>query len=207
MYYLSTLILKFIQKKYVDLLAIIVYSEKQKGGNRVNSRIKLLREELLKLSQADFAEMLNLKRNSISLIEVGKRNPSDRTISDICQKFNVSESWIRNGTGDVFIKTPSSTMEKLREEFHLDDFTCSFVYEYLKLDEEKRNAVQEFFYNVLNGMDAVNRQESEPGSSVHKATVEEAEAEYIKKISNSAGNAGSTALNSTGGDIEKAASE
>lgn len=173
----------------------------------MNSRIKLLREELLKLSQADFAEMLNLKRNSISLIEVGKRNPSDRTISDICQKFNVSESWIRNGTGDVFIKTPSSTIEKLREEFHLDDFTCSFVYEYLKLDEEKRNAVQEFFYNVLNGMDAVNRQESEPESSVHKTTVEEAEAEYIKKISNSAGNTGSTALNSTGGDMEKASSE
>ena len=171
----------------------------------MNSRIKLLREELLKLSQADFAEMLNLKRNSISLIEVGKRNPSDRTISDICQKFNVSEAWIRNGTGDVFIKTPSSTMEKLREEFHLDDFTCSFVYEYLKLDEEKRNAVQEFFYNVLNGMDAVNHQESEPESSVHKATVEEAEAEYIKKISNSAGNTGSIALNSTDGDTKKAA--
>lgn len=161
----------------------------------MNSRIKLLREELLKLSQADFAEMLNLKRNSISLIEVGKRNPSDRTISDICQKFNVSESWIRNGTGDVFIKTPSSTMEKLREEFHLDDFTCSFVYEYLKLDEEKRNAVQEFFYNVLNGMDTVNRQG--PESSVHKMTVEEAEAEYIKKISESVQKEESTALNIT----------
>ena len=183
----------------------MLYSEKQKGGKRVNSRIKLLREELLKLSQADFAEMLNLKRNSISLIEVGKRNPSDRTISDICQKFNVSEAWIRNGTGDVFIKTPSPTMEKLREEFHLDDFTCSFVYEYLKLDEQKRNAVQEFFYNVLNGMDAVERQE--PESSGHETAVDRAEAEYIKKISNSAGNTGSTALNSTGGDMEKASSE
>ncbi len=92
----------------------------------------------------------------------------------------------------------------MREEFHLDDFTCSFVYEYLKLDEEKRNAVQKFFYNVLNGMDAVDRQEQE--SSVHKTTVEEAEAEYIKKISNSAGNTESTALNITDG-IEKASSE
>ena len=173
----------------------------------MNERIRELRK-MLGISQSEFADTLNLKQNSISLIEIGKRNPSDRTISDICQKFNVSESWIRNGTGEVFIKTPSSTIEKLREEFHLDDFTCSFVYEYLKLDEEKRNAVQEFFYNVLNGMDAVNRQESEPESSVHKTTVEEAEAEYIKKISNSAGNTGSTALNSTGdGATEKAASE
>lgn len=115
----------------------------------MNVRIKVLREEL-KLSQAEFAEMLNLKRNSISLIEVGKRNPSDRTILDICNKFNVSEEWLRNGTGEIFIKTPSSTMEQLKKEFNLDDFSYSFVYEYLKLDEEKRNAVQNFFYNVIN---------------------------------------------------------
>ncbi|NBH12717.1 XRE family transcriptional regulator [Lachnospiraceae bacterium] len=170
----------------------------------MNERIRELRK-MLGISQSEFAETLNLKQNSISLIEVGKRNPSDRTISDICQKFNVSEEWIRNGTGDVFIKTPSSTIEKLREEFHLDDFTCSFVYEYLKLDEKKRNAVQEFFYNVLNGMDVADRHESEPESSEHKAAVEEAEAEYIKKIYNSAGNTGSTALNSTGDDTKKAA--
>ena len=160
----------------------------------MNGRIRELRK-MLGISQSEFADTLNLKQNSISLIEIGKRNPSDRTISDICQKFNVSEEWLRNGTGNVFIKTPSSTIEKLREEFHLDDFTCSFVYEYLKLDEEKRNAVQEFFYNVLNGMDAVNRQE--PESSVHKMTVEEAEAEYIKKISRSVQKEESTALNIT----------
>lgn len=118
----------------------------------MNTRIKQLRE-LLKISQEEFAEKLNLKRNSISLIELGKRNPSDRTITDICEKFNVSEEWIREGTGSIFRETPSSTMEQLRKEFNLDDFSYSFVYEYLKLDEEKRNAVQEFFYNVLNGID------------------------------------------------------
>ena len=162
----------------------------------MNERIRELRK-MLGINQSEFADTLNLKQNSISLIEVGKRNPSDRTISDICQKFNVSESWIRNGTGDVFIKTPSSTIEKLKEEFHLDDFTCSFVYEYLKLGEEKRNAVQEFFYNVLNGMDTVVPRDREPETSGHRPTVEEAEAEYIKKLSNSAGTTEYTALSST----------
>lgn len=169
----------------------------------MNSRIKLLREKLLKISQADFAKILNLKRNSISLIEVGKRNPSDRTISDICKNFNVSESWLRNGTGDVFIKTPSSTMEKLRQEFHLDEFAYSFVYEYLKLTTEKRNAVQEFFYNVLSGMDAIEQPKPQEYPVNEKVTVKQAKAEYIKKISNSAQNTGSTALNITeGGDME-----
>ena len=101
----------------------------------MNTRIKEVREAK-GLSQADFAEMLNLKRNSISLIEVGKRNPSDRTILDICNTFSVSEEWLRTGKGKMFIETPSSTMEQLKKEFGLDDFSYNLVYQYLKLDED-----------------------------------------------------------------------
>ena len=137
----------------------------------MNTRIKILRE-MLKLSQTEFAEALNLKRNSISLIEVGKRNPSDRTISDMCEKFNVSEIWLREGIGDMFIKTPSSTMEQLKKEFDLDDFSSSFVYEYLKLDINTRNAVQEFFYNVLDGMGGGRESGSTPYEEAPKTPEE-----------------------------------
>lgn len=142
----------------------------------MNTRIKILRE-MLKLSQTEFAEALNLKRNSISLIEVGKRNPSDRTISDMCEKFNVSEIWLREGTGDIFIKTPSSTMEQLKKEFNLDDFSSSFVYEYLKLDVDTRNTVQEFFYNVLDGMGSGRETGSTPYEEAPK-TPEELERRF-----------------------------
>ena len=114
----------------------------------MNTRIKEVREAK-GLSQADFAEMLNLKRNSISLIEVGKRNPSDRTIVDICNTFNVSEEWLRAGDGEMFVETPSSTMDQLKKEFNLDDFSYNLVYQYLKLDANQRQAVRDFFYNVV----------------------------------------------------------
>lgn len=114
----------------------------------MNTRIKEVREAK-GLSQADFAEMLNLKRNSISLIEVGKRNPSDRTIVDICNTFNVSEEWLRTGEGEMFVETPSSTMDQLKKEFNLDDFSYNLVYQYLKLDADQRQAVRDFFYNVV----------------------------------------------------------
>ena len=170
----------------------------------VNDRFRELRKTF-GLSQEELGNKIGLSKSGISNIESGARNVTDKHIKLICSEFPVNEEWLRNGNGDPVRETAASTMEKLREEFHLDDFTCSFVYEYLKLDEEKRNAVQEFFYNVLNGMDAVERQE--PESSGHETAVDRAEAEYIKKISNSAGNTGSTALNSTGGDMEKASSE
>ena len=114
----------------------------------MNTRIKEVREAK-GLSQADFAEMLNLKRNSISLIEVGKRNPSDRTIVDICNTFNVSEEWLRTGEGEMFVETPSSTMDQLKKEFNLDDFSYNLVYQYLKLDADQRQAVRDLFYNVV----------------------------------------------------------
>lgn len=121
----------------------------------MNERIKELRERL-GMSQTEFAESLNLKRNSISLIEVGKRNPSDRTILDICNKFDVSENWLRSGTGEVFLETPSSTMEQLRREFNLDEFDFNLVYEYLKLGGEQRKAVRDFFYRVIEAEENVD---------------------------------------------------
>lgn len=121
----------------------------------MNERIKELRERL-GMSQTEFAESLNLKRNSISLIEVGKRNPSDRTILDICSKFHVSEDWLRSGTGEVFLETPSSTMEQLRREFNLDEFDFNLVYEYLKLGGEQRKTVRDFFYRVIDAEESVD---------------------------------------------------
>ncbi len=120
----------------------------------MNRRIKDLRETL-KLSQSGFANMLNLKRNSISLIEVGKRNPSDRTILDICQKFNVSENWLRTGTGEMFLKTPTNTMEQLKKEFNLDEFSFNLVHEYLKLAPSQREKVRDFFYRVIESEENV----------------------------------------------------
>lgn len=68
----------------------------------MNDRIKELRK-LLKITQNEFADRLNLSRNFIFMVEKGDRQPSDRTISDICREFNVSEHWLRTGEGEPFI--------------------------------------------------------------------------------------------------------
>lgn len=65
----------------------------------VNNNIRELRENILNLSQDTFAQKIGLQRNTISLIENGRRNPSDRTIKDICKTFNVNEDWLLTGKG------------------------------------------------------------------------------------------------------------
>lgn len=64
-------------------------------------RIISLRESL-GVNQEEFAKRIGVSRNFISLVETGKRNLSDRTISDICREFNVNETWLRTGEGEMF---------------------------------------------------------------------------------------------------------
>nr|DAY89265.1 MAG TPA: helix-turn-helix domain protein [Caudoviricetes sp.] len=68
----------------------------------INDRIGYLIDSL-DISQKDFSLRINLKPNTLSMIKSGKRNVTERTITDICREFNVSEEWLRNGKGDPFI--------------------------------------------------------------------------------------------------------
>ena len=66
----------------------------------IGERIKEVRKAE-SLTQQEFAEKLNLKRNTVGSYEVNVIEPSDRTIKDICDKFGVREEWLRNGTGEM----------------------------------------------------------------------------------------------------------
>lgn len=69
----------------------------------MKNRIKTLRSEL-GLTQQAFAEKLGTSRNNIAGYETGTRIPSDAVVSLICNKFNVSEKWLRTGEGEPFVE-------------------------------------------------------------------------------------------------------
>jgi len=81
----------------------------------MNERIKAARKAR-KMTQKQLADAIGLTQNYIAMIETGRREPSERTISDICQVCGVDEIWLQTGTGEMF--APKTRREELEEIFH-----------------------------------------------------------------------------------------
>lgn len=114
-----------------------------------SERIRTVRIAL-GLSQQEFANKLNLKRNSIAMIETKKRNPSTRTISDVCRIFNVDPIWMETGDGDMLL-TKSEDIEELELDGYLgeissgnDKFIRNFIMTYMRLDEKDKKIIKDF---------------------------------------------------------------
>lgn len=75
----------------------------------LNSRIHFLINEL-KMTKTAFAERLNVSQAFVSQICSGVKQPSERTVLDICREFRVNEQWLRTGEGEMF-RTPSRRAE------------------------------------------------------------------------------------------------
>lgn len=118
----------------------------------MHERIKRLRKEYLHLSQTEFGKKLGVSRSVINNIERNALARPDQKLSLIklmCSVFNVNEEWVIDGKEPMILDSSSSTMEKLKKEFNLDDFSYNLVYQYLKLDSDQRQAIRDFFYNVV----------------------------------------------------------
>ena len=66
-------------------------------------RLKKLRKAE-NLTQQEFADKLGIKRSTISNYDIGRSEPSKSVISLICRTFSVSETWLRNGEGGMYIE-------------------------------------------------------------------------------------------------------
>lgn len=69
----------------------------------MNTRILKLRKYLA-LTQEEFSQAIDIKRSTLSGIEIGRAPITNRLISLICSKFSVNENWLRTGKGEMFVK-------------------------------------------------------------------------------------------------------
>lgn len=69
----------------------------------MNERISAI-IEASGIKKTVFADRLNVSQAFVSQLCSGVKQPSDRTIADICREFDVNETWLRTGEGEMFIQ-------------------------------------------------------------------------------------------------------
>lgn len=69
----------------------------------MNERLRELREAL-KMSRVAFGEKLGVSGDVINNLERGRVDLRDPMFSLIIKTFNVNESWLRTGEGEMFLK-------------------------------------------------------------------------------------------------------
>ena len=113
----------------------------------MKERFKMIRNAL-KLSQDEFGEKLGLTRGAIANVELGRTEAKPLFISLVCSTFNVNETWLRTGEGEMF--NALSRDEQIA--YHLgamlagqgDTIQKRLIAALSALDESERSAVEAF---------------------------------------------------------------
>lgn len=111
------------------------------------NRIKKIRQSL-KLNQAEFSKLLGMGQSTLGMLEVGKREIHDRHIKTICSIFNVNETWLRTGIGEMFIEPDDSAIEQLAKTYNLDKFDQQLLLTYLELPKSDRAILKKYILNL-----------------------------------------------------------
>lgn len=114
----------------------------------MNERLKMLRETL-GISQEEFGKRIGAARNTIANYELGRRTPSNTTLTAICKAFHVNPLWLEGKDVDMFTHTPESVIDELAEDFNLDDIDKKIIEKYLELSESQRATIKEYIKSIF----------------------------------------------------------
>lgn len=119
----------------------------------MNERIRELRKAL-NLTLEKFGQRLGVGKTAISKLEKGENNVTDQMFKAICREFNVSEDWLRYGTGEIFVIPKNETaalvsnlLEEPNNEFYQLVLEIMSAYEQLK--PESQDVLREFGKQLL----------------------------------------------------------
>lgn len=119
----------------------------------MKERIRLLRK-YYDLTQQEFADKIGIKRNTVATYEAGRNAPIDAVISLICREFNVSETWLRTGQGEMFLCESADEQYKKASEAlacgtsDLDRIIRQTLIYYYGMDDDSKKALLKYIESI-----------------------------------------------------------
>lgn len=109
------------------------------------------------LNQESFGKRIGVTRSAVCNYENGSRSIGEQVILAICREFDVNESWLRTGKGDMFIDKPETHLDELAQEYILDELDRQMILGYLNLSVSEREVVKRYMQSVLDRMGGTSR--------------------------------------------------
>lgn len=105
-------------------------------------QLKQLRKEN-RMSQNDLAKMLGMAKGTVSMWEMGQRNPSFDALERMSEIFDKRVDYILGNSEDASSpKITEAEMEQLGRWRVEDDFFYDIIMKYLRLDNRGKTAVE-----------------------------------------------------------------
>ncbi|EOS75704.1 MAG: helix-turn-helix transcriptional regulator [Lachnospiraceae bacterium] len=128
----------------------------------ISDRIKEIRKSL-KLSQEEFGQILGVSRDVIGNIEYDRLKRPDQKepiYKLICEKFNVDETWLRAGEGEMFqeilpedeiASAVSNVLEDIKCENSIYTLVKELLLKYEQLDTSSKKVINKYVDDVILG--------------------------------------------------------
>lgn len=119
----------------------------------MNKRIKYLRKKILDITQLEFGNRIGLTESMVSRLESGVAALTERNINLICKEFNVNIIWLKEGIGEPINELHDSLIDRLVDEYKLNDVQRRIIESVLELTDEQINEFTLKFF----GFEAVKK--------------------------------------------------
>lgn len=148
-----------IMKRRIDILEL-------------HERIRFLRKDTLKMSQTEFGQKLAVSRSVINNLESNVLARPDQKLSLLklmCKEFNVSEDWLLNGKGEMFVNDETEYSTLIEQTLSGENEFAKNIFKTFSLfDEKDWEALQHMVekYNSVADSDDILRYDENPAAFV-----------------------------------------
>ena len=127
----------------------------------ISERIAKVVDENCRGNKSAFARAINITPAFAAQLYTGQREPSERTIADICRVFGVSKLWLDTGEGEMYVKRDLNQEIGMMVTALMKDadesFRKRFIAALLQVPPDGWNAIEEF-------VNKLSTEEKEPRS-------------------------------------------
>lgn len=157
------------------------------NGLTINERIRWFRKDHLRISQAEFAQVIGMKQTSVSTFERNGASVSDQIVRSICMGFSVNEAWLRTGEGEMLEQPETFSLDQYLKERGCTALEIEIVKAYFELDMDTRQKVFDHFQARLSAAKeqltaAADAGQQQEAKAPQEMTVAELHAELDRQI-------------------------